>query len=95
VVVFVLAGLPALIVFSVMGGRRVSTGRIGVFGWIIGQTSMPVLLFTLFPWISLLFLAMVPVLLNRAVFEEKSLRVSQWQEITHVTVGDSQSWREN
>jgi hypothetical protein len=93
ILAFILGCLPALVVVSVMNGRRIPSGRFGVFGRIYGQAILPVLLFGLSPWVSLFYLAMTPWLIKKTAFEEKALAVSQWQEVLHFGEGDSQSWR--
>lgn len=92
---FIFCCLPALVIFSVMVSRRISTSRFGVFGQVLGQTILPAFLFGLLPWISLLYLVLTPWLIKRAAFEEMSFPISRWQEVPHFAEGDSQSWSGN
>lgn len=85
--------LPGLVVFSAMAIRRAPNSRFGVFGLVLGQTLLPLILLGLSPWFCLVFLSATPMLMKQAVFEEMSLAVTQWQEVSHLADGDSQSWR--
>ena len=90
---FIFCCLPGLVIFSVMVSRRISASRFGVAGQVLGQAVLPVFLFGLSPWVSLLYLVLTPWLIQKAAFEEMSLPVSKWLEVSHVAEGDSQSWR--
>ena len=90
---FIFCCLPGLVIFSVMVSRRISASRFGVAGQVLGQVVLPVFLFGLSPWVSLLYLVLTPWLIQKAAFEEMSLPVSKWLEVSHVAEGDSQSWR--
>jgi hypothetical protein len=90
---FVFCCLPGLVSFSVLAGLQINSGRFGVFGRIMGQTWLPIFLFGITPWISLLYLILTPWFIKRAAYLEMTLPVSRWQEVSHVAEGDSQSWR--
>ena|GEM_PF-535370 len=89
---FILCGLPPLVLYSTKAICRVSSSRFGVFGQIFGTGMLAAFLFGLFPYVSLVFLAVTPWLIKQAAAQDKYLPVSQWQEVSHIAEGDSQSW---
>ena len=78
-----------------MLSRRLSESRFGVFGQVLRETLLPVLLFALLPWISLLYLLLTPWLIHKIRLEEMALPVSAWRKVSHLADGDSLSWRGN
>lgn len=75
-ILFIPCCLPGLVSYSVGAGHQVNSGRFGVFGRILGHTWLPVFLFGLTPWISLVFLFLTPWFMRGAVFLDMSLSVS-------------------
>lgn len=63
-----------------------SAGKILPFGCILS------LLMALSSWTALFCLPAFFIALNSAIFEEKNLKVSVWQEVRHLAAGDSQAW---
>jgi hypothetical protein len=89
---FILCVLPPLVLYSTKAIYRISSGRVCVLGNIFLTGMLATFLFGLFPYVSLVFLAMTPWLIKQAAAEDKYLPVSQWEEVSHIAEGDSQSW---
>jgi hypothetical protein len=92
---WIICSLPALIFLSLAAGLRARNYRFGIFGQIMGQTLLPLLILGLSPWVSLGYLALSPLLWKWAVVEEMSLAVSQWLAVSYLADGDSESWRKD
>jgi len=87
-----LIALPPLLIYCSIMMRKGYAFRTGAYGRILVFGFLGSLALSLWPWISLLFLASTPILFNWAAGEERNLRVSRWQERHHLAVGDSLSW---
>jgi hypothetical protein len=83
---------PPLIFFASLAVRRAFKNQLGAL-WqilIVGITTS--MLVCLIPLISIVFLAMTPLLIKYGVELEKQQKVSRWLEMHHLAAGDSLSW---
>lgn len=94
VVLPIAAGLPLLGVYSAYSIRRAPESAMGASGKVLLLGSFSSLFLCLFPWGSLLFLALTPLVLIEAIKAEKRQKVSRWLELHHLAAGDSLSWSE-
>ena len=83
---------PPLIFFASLAVRRAFENQLGAL-WqtLILGTTVSVLV-CLIPLISIVFLAMTPLVIKYGVEQEKQQKVSRWLEMHHLAAGDSLSW---
>jgi len=86
--------LPLLGVYSAYSIRRAPESAMGASGKVLLQGTFGSLFLCLFPWSSLFFLALTPLVLIEATKAEKHQKVSRWLELHHLAAGDSLSWSE-
>ena len=91
-IVPIFLGLPALLVYSSLSMRTGYNFRTGAYGRIIVFGILGSLVLSLWPWISLFFLSLSPLLFKWATNRERNLKVSRWLERHHLAEGDSLSW---
>ncbi|MGB6341063.1 MAG: hypothetical protein WBF32_14935, partial [Candidatus Aminicenantaceae bacterium] len=83
---------PPLVFFASLTVRRAFEYQLGAV-WqtlIVGTTAS--VMICLVPLISVVFLAMTPLLMKYGAEQEKQQKVSRWLEMHHLTAGDSLSW---
>lgn len=90
--VAVLGLVPLLAARTAGAVRRAPERRTGASGEILMQGSLLAAATALLPWVALLALAGTPFALRAAAERERAQKVSRWQEIHHLAVGDPQSW---
>ncbi len=88
----VLGLVPLLAARTAGAVRRAPERRTGASGEILMQGSLLAAATALLPWVALLALAGTPFALRAAAERERAQKVSRWQEIHHLAVGDPQSW---
>jgi hypothetical protein len=88
------ASLPLFAAYSAYSVRHAQESSMGASGKILLLGTIASLLLCLFPWSSLLFLALLPLVLNAGIEAEKHQKVSRWLELHHLAAGDSLSWSE-
>jgi hypothetical protein len=91
-VVPIFLGFPALLVYSALEMRTGANFRTGAYGRIIVFGILGSLALSLWPWLSLLFLSLTPLLFKWAAKKERNLKVSRWLERHYIAEGDSLSW---
>jgi hypothetical protein len=83
---------PPLVIFASHSVRRAFEYPLGaIWQVVIAGTTVSVLT-CLLPLISVLFLAMTPLLIKYGAEIEKQQKVSRWLEMHHLAAGDSLSW---
>ena len=93
-----LAAVAVLLVIPLLGARtagavrRAPERRTGASGEILVEGMLLAFAVALLPWVSLLALIGTPFAVNAAAERERRQKVSRWQEIHHLAVGDPQSW---
>jgi len=85
--------LPVFTLFASQAIRRAPEDRMGASGRILLVGVLGALSVSLLYFISLLFLALTPLVLEYAVKEEQRQKVSRWLELHHLAAGDSLSWK--
>jgi hypothetical protein len=84
--------IPPLAFFASLSVRRAFENKLGTV-WqtmIVGTTAS--VLVCLIPLISIIFLAITPLLIKHVAEQEKRQKVSAWLEMHHLAAGDSLSW---
>lgn len=89
---FLLPALPALCVYASAVIRRAPESRMPAYGLILLNGVLGGMLVAVLPWISLGFLAAVPILICHAAAQERQQKVSRWLEFHHLAAGDPHSW---
>ncbi len=90
----VVLSLPVIAAYSAYSIRQAPESAMGASGKVLLLGTFASLLLCLFPWSCLLFLALTPLALEKAIEAEKHHKVSRWLEIHHLAAGDSLSWSE-
>ncbi len=85
---------PLISVYSSYSIRHAPESLAGASGKVLLYGSIGALFLCLIPWISILFLAITPLVLKKAIKAEKRQKVSRWFELHHLAAGDSLSWSE-
>lgn len=88
------ASLPLLGAYSAYSIRRAPESAMGASGKVLLLGIFGSLFLCLFPWGSLFFLALTPLVSIEATKAEKHQKVSRWLELHHLAAGDSLSWSE-
>ena len=86
------AWLPFACIWSSMCLRISGKSKMGPAGRILSVGFVSSLLITILPFVSLVFLGMVPLLLKHAAAYERNLKVSRWLKFHHLAAGDTLSW---
>jgi hypothetical protein len=93
-----LAAVAVLLVIPFLGARtagavrRAPERRTGASGEILIEGMLLAAAVALLPWGSLVALTGTPWAIRAAAERERCQKVSRWQEIHHLAVGDPQSW---
>lgn len=90
--VAVLLEIPLLAARTAGAVRRAPERRTGASGEILAEGMLLAAAVALLPWVSLLALLGSPFAMRAAAERERRQKVSRWQEIHHLAVGDPQSW---
>jgi hypothetical protein len=85
--------LPPFTFFASYSIRQAFEFRMGALGKILFIGMLGALAISILPFVSLVFLALTPLVLKHAAEEERNQKVSRWLELHHLAVGDSLSWR--
>jgi len=85
---------PSFVLYSVFSIRQDAESPIGASGKVLLYGAIGALLLCIFPWSSLFFLGLTPLILKEAIKAEKHQKVSRWVELHHLAAGDSLSWSE-
>jgi hypothetical protein len=88
----VLLMIPLLAARTAGAVRRAPERRTGASGEILIEGMLLAAAVALLPWVSLLALLVTPFAVKAAAERERQQKVSRWQEIHHLAVGDPQSW---
>lgn len=89
-----LTGLPALVLYTTGKIRQASGDRFGPGGKIFLVGMFGSFSISLFPWIFLVFPAIVPIVLKFSSEQDKKHKISRWIKQKHRAAGDSISWSE-
>jgi len=84
--------LPALCLRAAGLMRHIGETRTGAAGRLMAEGSVAAGLACLVWWVPLILLAMTPLLLRHAIAQEKRQKVTRWDELHHLSAGDSMSW---
>jgi hypothetical protein len=90
--VAVLLVIPFLAARTAGAVRRAPERRTGASGEILIEGMLLAAAVALLPWGSLVALTGTPSAIRAAAERERRQKVSRWQEIHHLAVGDPQSW---
>lgn len=90
--VAVLLQIPLLAARTAGAVRRAPERRTGASGEILVEGMLLAAAVALLPWASLVALIGTPWAIRAAAERERRQKVSRWQEIHHLAVGDPQSW---
>ncbi|HWM89654.1 MAG TPA: hypothetical protein VN493_02690 [Thermoanaerobaculia bacterium] len=90
--VAVLGEIPLLATRAAGAVRRAPERRTGASGEILIEGMLLAAAVALLPWVSLIALLGTPLAIRAAAERERRQKVSRWQEIHHLAVGDPQSW---
>ncbi|MFL6197942.1 MAG: hypothetical protein ACJ76J_02090 [Thermoanaerobaculia bacterium] len=90
--VAVLLEIPLLAARTAGAVRRAPERRTGASGEILIEGMLLAAAVALLPWVSVLALLGSPFAVRAAAERERRQKVSRWQEIHHLAVGDPQSW---
>ncbi|HET9227878.1 MAG TPA: hypothetical protein VFR31_14485 [Thermoanaerobaculia bacterium] len=88
----VLGQIPLLASRATGAVRRAPERRTGASGEILIEGMLLAATVALLPWVSLLAVLGTPFAQRAAAERERRQKVSRWQEIHHLAVGDPQSW---
>lgn len=88
----VACSLPLVVIVASLIMRRGYKYRLGAGEMITYVGIAGAVTISLFPWISLLYLALTPLSIKYAADEEKNQKVSLWHEMQHLAAGDPLSW---
>jgi hypothetical protein len=88
----VAACVPFAALRGVAGLRRSIETRMGPSARVLAETALLACWVALIPWLALAALAASPLARRAAAEEDRSQRVSQWEERHHETAGDPLSW---
>ena len=86
------AALPALTLHAAASMRSTYSSRGGVARKILIEGSLGAILISLVPWSAGLLLAATPIFFNLAARAEQVQKVSRWDELRHLAVGDPLAW---
>lgn len=84
--------LPAFLLYCVLAMRREAEMRFGAGGAISGAGAIGALLIAISGWAALFIFLFIPLLWRRAAACDRLLRISRWDERSHIADGDSLSW---
>jgi len=85
--------LPSFTFFASHSIRQAFEFRMGAIGKILFIGTLGALAISILPFVSLVFLALTPLVLKHAAEGERNQKVSRWLELHHLAAGDSLSWR--
>lgn len=85
--------LPSFTFFASHSIRQAFEFRMGAIGKILFIGTLGALAISILPFVSLVFLALTPLVLKHAAEGERNQKVSRWLELHHIAAGDSLSWR--
>jgi len=88
------ASLPLFAAYSAYSIRQAPELTTGAAGKVFLLGTFCSFSLCLFPWSSLFFLAVLPMVLKLGIEAEKHQKVSRWLELHHLAAGDSLSWSE-
>jgi hypothetical protein len=92
-VVWVVAGAVPLIGLRGAAAIRQAPGRLSAAsGQLLVEGTIIAILVALLPWISFVFLALIPVGVRHAAELERRREISRWHELHHLAAGDPMSW---
>lgn len=83
---------PPLVFFASLTVRRAFEYQLGAVWQTLFVGTTASVLICLVPLISIVFLAMTPLLIKYGAEQEKQQKVSRWLEMHHLAAGDSLSW---
>lgn len=86
------AALPALTLHSAALMRSTYSSKGGVGRKILIESSLGLILISLIPWSAGLLLAATPIFFSLAARAERVQKVSHWDELRHLAVGDPLAW---
>ena len=86
------AALPALTLYAAASMRSTFLNRGGVARKILIEGSLGAILISLVPWSAGFLLAATPVFSRLAARAERVQKVSRWDELRHLAVGDPLAW---
>jgi len=88
----VACSLPLVVTLASLIMRRGFRYRLGAGEMITYVGIAGAVTLSVFPWISLLYLALTPLAVKYAIDEERAQKVSLWHEMHHLAAGDPLSW---